>query len=96
MGYAADHYSELHTDSQSYVVVTTFGEARAANGACAALEAIGIPVMIEHVHVREAKLHGIAYRVLVPVHFSQTALTVLSGLGVANQDDAVFSDAFEG
>jgi hypothetical protein len=72
---------------ERFVVVTTVGEQRIANTACAALESGGIPVMIEHVHVRGGALHGVAYRVLVPMQYSQTALKVLGGIGVTHQEE---------
>ena len=83
-----EHTSTDNSDTHRYVVVTTFGEQRTANTACAALEGVGIPVMLEHIHIREGTLHGVAYRLLVPLHFSQTALTALAGLGISNSDTA--------
>jgi|GEM_PF-3345283 len=77
---------------ERYVVVSTFNDQRSTNSVCASLEGRGIPVMIEHVHVRGGNLLGVAFRLLVPLESSQAALEVLAGMGITRWNDSITSE----
>jgi hypothetical protein len=77
---------------ERYVVISTFNDQRTTNSVCAGLEGHGIPVMIEHVHVRGGSLVGVAFRVLVPLESSQAALKILAGLGITQWNENLNSD----
>jgi hypothetical protein len=78
---------------ERYVVISTFNDQRTTNTVCAGLESRGIPVMIEHVHVRGGSLLGVAFRVLVPLESSQAALKILAGLGITQWSENVALDS---
>jgi hypothetical protein len=78
---------------ERYVVISTFNDQRITNTVCAGLESRGIPVMIEHVHVRGGSLLGVAFRLLVPLESSQAALKILAGLGITQWNENVVSGA---
>lgn len=77
---------------ERYVVISTFNDQRTTNTVCAGLESHGIPVMIEHVHVRGGSLLAVVFRILVPLESSQAALKILAGLGVTQWDESLGSD----
>ena len=57
----------------NYLVLTTTTEQPLANRACEALEDAGIPLMLEHIHVKSGNKRAPGYRLLVPSSFSQRA-----------------------
>ncbi len=59
---------------ERFVVLSTFFESEQANKACEALEAKGIPVLVDHMEVIDGNTRAYGYRVLVPAHYSQEAV----------------------
>lgn len=57
-----------------YLTLTTTTEQPLANKTCAMLENAGIPVMMEHVELKEGRARSSGYRVLVPSQFTQVAM----------------------
>ena len=88
----ADTLQDCLVDTNRYVVAATVSDHSVSSMACAALEAREVPVLIDHIHVQDRQVQGrqrlglqadgVAFRVLVPAHFSQSALRVLAGLGI--------------
>ena len=61
-----------------YVLVSRITEQPLANRACAALEDAGIPVMMEHVEIKNGPTRASSFRLLVPSQFTQTAQKVVN------------------
>ena len=57
-----------------FVVLTTYFESSHASKACEALEAHGIPVLVDHLEVVDGNTRAYGYRVLVPAEHSQQAV----------------------
>jgi hypothetical protein len=60
-------------NNDHYILLTRISEQPLANKACAALENAGIPVMLEHVEVKNGGTRASSYRLFVPSQFTQTA-----------------------
>ena len=63
---------------ERYLEITVTTDEPFATKASHALEAAGIPVMIEHVEVRSGSTVEPGFRVLVPSHLAQNALRLVS------------------
>ena len=59
---------------ERFVVLSTFFESSQASKACEALEANGIPVLVDHMEVVDGNTRAYGYRVLVPAQHSQQAV----------------------
>ena len=62
---------------EEFLPITTFSRRDLANRACANLEDIGVPIMLEHIEIIEDGAPYSAYRLLVPTAKRQTALRVV-------------------
>ena len=60
-----------------YLPISILSTRSEANDACAVLEEFGIPIMLQYVEVEEAQEKLCAYRLLVPLEFTQASLTLL-------------------
>ena len=59
---------------EQYLVLSTTVDQRVVNKACAVLEEHEIPVMIEHIQLKQGREQANGYRILVPSHLTQKAM----------------------
>ncbi len=74
---------------ERFLILSTIKEQSLANRACAALENAGIPVMIEHVELRENGEKSQGFRLLVPSQYTQTAKRIYDATVVSFQNSRI-------
>lgn len=63
-----------------FLMLTTTTSRNKADRFCDRLEGAGIPVILEHVEVRDGALRAIGYRLLVPAKDTAVALKLLGSM----------------
>lgn len=63
-----------------FLMLTTTTSRNKADRLCDRLEDAGIPVILEHIEVRDGALRAIGYRLLVPARNTAVALKLLGSL----------------
>lgn len=62
---------------EQFLVLTTITEGALANTICAALEDANIPVMLEHIALRDEGTGTAGFRIMVPSHFRESAMRIV-------------------
>lgn len=58
---------------ESFLILATVTDQALANKLSAALEDAKIPVIVEHIEIRDEDTVGVGYRILAPAQFRETA-----------------------
>ena len=65
-----------------FIVVASFTDHSHADAICGALEAMKIPVIMEHVEISEHRDYATVVRIMVPAEFVQRATNLMRCLSV--------------